>query len=90
MTGALVIDLTREPHRDDESQERAKVAELDHLPDGARAIIQVGDRDYLSCWTVSLIHPHTERLLIEVQGSNAYAVERMVVDIRLGQFGGAA
>jgi len=83
ITGAVRFDLTMEPGLID-NRDRRVLAGLSQVPDGARAVVDIGSRQYITEDAAAWLHAHADRLLIEIQGTNAAAVRTFVAAGRAG------
>lgn len=82
VTGTLFLDISDEG---DWGDDRRRLEPLQRTPDGAHVVIDVGAR-----WTVSVdgaewIHPHADRLDVEIVGTSPDAVRHWCSAARLGQ-----
>lgn len=85
MTGAVRIDLSVEP-ASAPSRDRKQLSMLEACPDGARVIVDIGQRTYVSQDAAIWIHDHADRLLIEIVGAYPDAVSRFVQAARAGDW----
>jgi hypothetical protein len=84
VTGTVVIDLRE---AEDDRLLRHYIYDLAGVPDGARAVIVVGDRWIVDYSVADDIRREAERLDVDVQGT-ARAVARWVRVIRTGERAG--
>jgi hypothetical protein len=67
LTASVYLDLTIEPELHD-SRERRELGTLQSLPDGVRVVIDVGSRTCPTADFAAFVHPHIERLDIDIRG----------------------
>ena len=84
VTGSVYIDLSHEPDTCS-SADRQSLASIEHVPDGARVVVEIGARQFLSSDAVRFLHPHAERLEIDVRGTSGAQVRTWVEAIRAGR-----
>jgi hypothetical protein len=85
ITGTVYVDLRTEPVGYDDSRDRRRLAALDACPDGSRVVIDVGARSFvydLPYW----LRGHADRLVIEVRGTDADAVAKLIRVARAGDW----
>ena len=86
ITGAVRIDL----HGDADDWMNAGYADrcalevLRRCPDGARVIVDIGNRFHVTDDAVHWLHDHEQRLVIEIQGADPETVAKFVRAARLG------
>lgn len=80
VTGAVYVDLTQEPDaaRETHARDRQRLAVLEHCPDGARVVVDIGRRQYVTDDAARWLHQHEPRLLIEIIGQRPEGVLRFV------------
>lgn len=59
---------------------------LNRVPDGARVVVDIGDRAHVSQDAAVWLHNHDHRLLIEIQGTNPDAVASFIRAGRAGEW----
>jgi hypothetical protein len=84
ITGCVYVDLTVDP--DDFSRDRRQLAVLEHCPDGARVVVDIGRRRYVTHDAAIWLHEHDHRLAIEIHGVEPDAVLRFVQAARAGDW----
>lgn len=89
MTGSVRIDLSREPETG-ETLDRRRLDVLRECPDGARVVVDIGRRHYVSQDAAYWIHEHDTRLLIEIRGENPRGVAELVRAAREGEWSAIA
>lgn len=87
MTGIVLIDLRG---RDDDRDDRRRLAVLENCPHGATVRVDVTGRWFLSPSAIAGLHEHALRLELEIVGSDPATVHRFVTAARLGQGEGAS
>lgn len=87
VTGACYVDLSTEPTDVFDNRDRRELAALEFVPDGARLVVFVGARRWVTDDAARWLHNQSDRLLIEVQGSPNGDVRRWVEAIRTGKVG---
>lgn len=85
ITGSVYVDLTKEPDVAD-SLDRRQLAVLEDCPDGARVVVDIGRRAFVTHDAAVWLHDHDHRLQIEIHGTNPGAVTRFVRAGRAGDW----
>lgn len=86
VTGSLLLDLSTAPKAPtDEGRDRRALAALECVPDGARVMVNIGDRRWPSLDAAIWLHHHADRLHLEIQGSLDANVRAWVHAVRAGQ-----
>lgn len=86
VTGSLLLDLSTAPKAlTDEGRDRRTLAALEYVPDGARVVVNIGDRRWPSPDAAIWLHHHADRLHLEIQGSPHADVRAWVHAVRVGQ-----
>lgn len=86
IAGAVKLDLSREPEGEHLSRDRRLLQVLELCPDGARVVVDIGSRKYVSQDAARWLHEHDHRLQIEVIGTDPTAVLRFVLAGRAGDW----
>jgi hypothetical protein len=86
IAGAVKLDLSREPEGDQLNRDRRLLQVLDLCPDGARVVVDIGSRQYVSQDAAHWLHKHDHRLQIEVIGTDPAAVLQFVLAGRAGDW----
>jgi hypothetical protein len=86
ITGTVFIDLSEVDTGMAQFQraDRYLLDVLSAVPDGARVVVNVGDRRYVSQDAAVWLHDHDHRLEIEIQGTDPRTVARFIRAARCG------
>lgn len=68
----------------DDHSDRVVLQDLPQIPDGARLVVRVGDRQMLSHSAVSWLAEHARRLSIEIDAVTPQAARRWYTAIKNG------
>lgn len=85
ITGEVYINLVTEPEASS-TIDRRKLSVLDRCPDGARVLVDIGRRQYVSRDVATWLHEHDHRLAITIRGERPEAVARFVGAARAGEW----
>ena len=90
ISGSIRIDLAGDPddwlnagHADRRALEAMRMC-----PDGARVIVDIGNRWHVTDDAIGWLHEHQQRLDIEIQGADPAAVAKFVRAARAGTWRG--
>jgi hypothetical protein len=89
VTGALYVDLTRtcpEDANEEARLDRHALQVLEGAPDGARVIVDIGRRQFVSTDVAVWLFRHGGRLLIEIVAHDPAALHRVVGAARSGEW----
>lgn len=85
ISGAITIDLSQADFSSQlQRTDRYLLDVLKRAPEGARVIVDIGDRQHVTQDAAAWLHDHDHRLEIEVHGTSPEAVARF---IRAGRTG---
>lgn len=85
IAGCLYVDLTREPDVYG-SGDRQALDVLERCPDGARVVVDIGRREFVTQDAALWLHNHDHRLSIEIRGESPEAIRRFVSAARAGDW----
>ena len=85
ITGSVIVDLSSDPG-ENFTRDRHRLAVLEHCPAGARVIVDIGSRTFVTHDAAVWLHEHDHRLSIEIRGSDPQAVLRFVLAGREGDW----
>lgn len=88
LTATVSVDLDLvEPGywQDVDKEDRRALMTIDDIPDGARLIVNVGDRDLLMPSAPKILCEHSDRLNIEIAASSPQSARRWYDAIKAGE-----
>lgn len=90
ITGCVVInlanvDLAADPYSR-QNTDRHMLDVLRAVPDGARVVVDIGNRQHVSQDAAVWLHDHDHRLEVEIRGTDPAAVSRFIRAGRAGSW----
>lgn len=87
ISGTVYVDLSASDHSDLlQRTDRYLLDVLSMVPDGARVVVNIGDRQHVTQDAAVWLHEHDHRLVIDIQGTDPRAVARFVQAGRVGEW----
>ena len=88
ITGAVVVDLSEVDSWDEVHQrtDRHLLDVLNRVPDGARVVVDIGSRRFVTQDAAAWLHEHDHRLQIEIRGIEPEAVAEFIRAGRTGKW----
>lgn len=87
ITGTVVIDLSACDYSSQmQRTDRHLLDVLNQVPDGARVIVNIGNRRHVTQDAAVWLHEHDHRLDIEIRGSSPDAVAAFIRAGRAGEW----
>jgi hypothetical protein len=88
ITGAVHIDLTAADYSSQLARtDRHLLDVLNRVPDGARVVVDIGNRKFVTQDAAAWLHEHDHRLSIEIHGTHPEAVAAFIHAGRTGDWG---
>jgi hypothetical protein len=88
ITGCVRINLSQDDYSSQlQRTDRHLLDVLHRVPDGARVVVDIGDRKFVTQDAAAWLHEHDHRLSIEIHGTNPEAVAAFIHAGRSGDWG---